>query len=243
MKMFTLFLRAVLRKTGLINKFYHAVNRVYFSIDYLHPFNLLALAESFQITKDREWVGDYYEFGMYTGFSFSFAYHLGNNYVLKEGKDMKFWGFDSFDGLPEPKGIDKLPDRFRNFFVRGHFAVSIDLVKRKLEKNKVDLSKVMLIKGYYEDILNDKLFLKYSFKKASVILIDCDLYSSTAAVLKFVTRLLGEGTIILFDDYYLTNEDGGQQLALKEWVSLNKNIQLGNLCEYGLLKGFIVNKI
>jgi len=239
----TRFFIKLLRKTGLTNKFYHILNSVYTPFHGLHPFNQLALVKSFQKAKEENTVGDYYEFGVSLGFSLWFAYQLGKEHFLNEGEDIHFWGFDSFEGFPTPGDVDKSTSYRGTYFVKGSFAASLDLVKGNLEKHNADMQKITLIKGFYEDILNDALFEKYNFKKASVVLIDCDMYKSTVPVLKFITKFLVKGTIILFDDYYITDDTAGQQLAIKEWLSLNKNIRLKEFCEYGVLKGFIVNEI
>ena len=95
-------LKALLRKTRLVNKFYHAANTLYTPFNALHPFNLIALTQGFQRAKEENLEGDYYEFGVYTGFSLWFAYQLGREYFLDQGKKMHFWGFDSFDGFLFP---------------------------------------------------------------------------------------------------------------------------------------------
>jgi O-methyltransferase len=235
--------KTLIRKLGLINKFYSIANSLYSPFNCLNPFNLLAIVKSFQKAKEEDIGGDYYEFGVYAGFSLWFAYQMGKEYFLDNGKAMNFWGFDSFEGLPEPKGVDRAPDSFGNYFSRGNFSASLNLVIANLKKNKVDMDKVTLIQGFYEDTLNEKLFDKYNFGKASIILIDCDLYSSTVIVLNFIKRILKLGTVILFDDYYITPSNAGQQLAIKEWLDSNKNIHLEDFCEYGDLKGFVVSKI
>lgn len=56
-------------------------------------------------------------------------------------------------------------------------------------------------------------------QKAALINIDCDLYISTKLVLNFITTLICEGTIIIFDDWYSFRRDSnlGAQKAFAEW--------------------------
>ena len=51
--------------------------------------------------------------------------------------------------------------------------------------------------------------------KISIALIDCDLYSSTALVLKFIRNMLMDKTILIFDDWNCFDGDSqkGQRRA------------------------------
>ena len=125
------------------------------------------------------------------------------------GLRLRFFGFDSFQGLPESEG---------KVFHKGQFAFSQESLKKYLEKVGVN-NDVVLIKGYYSQSLNSKLFIDYQLKKASIIHIDCDLYISTKDVLDFIEPLLQNGTIIIFDDWgsFGNNDQKGQQRALNEF--------------------------
>ncbi|OCR92398.1 hypothetical protein [Campylobacter fetus] len=63
--------------------------------------------------------------------------------------------------------------------------------------------------------------LKNENVKASLIYIDCDLYTSSKTVLDFIAQsdLLQDGTIIAFDDWdlYRANPNKGQRKAFKEF--------------------------
>lgn len=57
-------------------------------------------------------------------------------------------------------------------------------------------------------------------KKAAVVHIDCDLYSSARDVLQFVEPHLVEGSLILFDDWfcYRGRRDKGVRGAFEKWL-------------------------
>ena len=78
------------------------------------------------------------------------------------------------------------------------------------------------VKGFYSDSVNEKTKQKYHMKQAAIIHIDCDLYTSTRAVLKFIESLIVPGTILIFDDWdAFKNEDVenmGERKACKEWT-------------------------
>ena len=61
--------------------------------------------------------------------------------------------------------------------------------------------------------------------KPGIIHIDCDLYTSTISVLKFLKPLLVSGSILLFDDYYCypANQNLGQKKAINEFLTNNKD--------------------
>src|SRR5205085_1635480 len=54
------------------------------------------LAAAFQFAKINRVAGDYFEFGLWQGKTFSHAHRMRRRHGLKE---MELWGFDSFQGL------------------------------------------------------------------------------------------------------------------------------------------------
>jgi len=66
----------------------------------LHPNLLIGIHRALRRLAARGQVSSgYYEFGLYRGFSFWFANNLANDM----GINLKFHGFDSFEGLPPSK--------------------------------------------------------------------------------------------------------------------------------------------
>jgi hypothetical protein len=136
------------------------------------------------------------EFGVNTGYTINrFADHCNNH----------FYGFDSFEGLPEDwiKGFekstfkqDKLPKVRRNVtLVQGWFDQSLPvfICEHDLEEEKIRF-----------------------------IHIDCDLYSSTKTVFGFLGKYIQKGTIIAFDEYFnFPGWENHEFKAFQEWVSEN----------------------
>lgn len=179
--------------------------------------------------------GDYYEFGVYQGKTFIEAYHwlekqFSSRIALTIGgdneeenrtkrrkiwKDMHFFAFDSFEGLPQLSSEDSYtPD-----FERGQYACSLEEFEKIISAAGLPLNKVHTEKGFFETTCTAENMEKLNLRKASIIWLDADLYSSTKDVLKFVTPLLQDGTIIIFDDWfsYKGNPYEGVQRAFNEW--------------------------
>ena len=114
------------------------------------------------------------EFGVFEGWSINFCSSL-----IPEAK---FYGFDSFKGLPATSGV----------WVKGEFDV-----KEKLSKVNKNVS---LIKGYFNETLPK--FLEEHKEKAAFIHIDCDLYSSTKTIFENIYDRIVPNTVIQFDEYY-----------------------------------------
>ena len=73
------------------------------------PFELL-LYRVMAFINGNDIEGDYLEFGTYQGRSLASAHHIAQLYGLK---NMRFYAFDSFQGLPEIQGVDR--EGFCNF--------------------------------------------------------------------------------------------------------------------------------
>ena len=182
--------------------------------------------------------GDYLEFGVEAGNSFISAYHLAKKAGLSS---MRLYAFDSFQGLPRTRGIDREFQQFRE----GDHACTVDYFKKNLSKGGVDLAQVRIIPGWYSDTLNEETKEKLGIESAAVILVDCDLYKSTVPVLDFVTPLLVDGAILIFDDWFLFRgkPDRGEQRAFREWLERNREIEAIQFHKYGWHgNSFIIHK-
>jgi hypothetical protein len=72
---------------------------------------------------------------------------------------------------------------------------------------------VTMVKGFYEDSLTPELAKKIG--RVSLASLDADLYSSTACVLKWLTPLLGPGSLLLFDQFL--GDAGAEKRAFEDW--------------------------
>ena len=206
------------------------------AFEYSHREKVLKQAMEFVRTNKLE--GDYLEFGVYRGGTFMPAYHFSKR-ILKNS--MKFYAFDSFEGLPEPTGVDTEVKEFQ----KGEYSCSLDEFKKILKGNQVNLSDVIFIPGWYNETLNQKTKEELNIQKVAVVYIDCDLYESTVPVLDFITDYLQDGTIIIFDDWFhfKGNPDRGEQKAFAEWLNKNPEIKTSEFHKFGgYLNSFIVHK-
>ena len=131
----------------------------------------------------------YLEFGVWYGLS-----------INKLAKLLKtnIYGFDSFVGLKE--------DWIGNHLEKGTF---------KLDRLPTVLSNVKLIKGWFQETLED--FLKEKKTKINFIHLDCDTYEATHYVLKTIKPYLVNNAIITFDDHH-----NHENWDTSEWKALNE---------------------
>ncbi len=138
---------------------------------------------------------DILEFGCYKANSINyFSMRLPNN---------KFYGFDSFEGLPG--------DWLGHHLSKGAFDLKSKLPR--VTKN------VELIPGWFDESL--PVFFENNTNLNTFLLhIDSDTYSSACTVLSNTIELLKPGVLILFDDYLAyPNWENGEFLAWKEFCS------------------------
>lgn len=211
-------------------------HRIYYR--YLHGFDtanqdvLPALERA--LTRSREdgsaRRGDYYEFGIFKGYALLHAQRTALSLGL-EG--MRFFGFDSFQGLPPVEGPDKTA---RDDFYEGQYACSRDEVEEALSEAGIDWDRTVLIEGFFEDSLTEEVRRRHEMGPVAVALIDCDLYSSTREVLRFVDPLLEHGSVVLFDDWncFDRDDDRGQRKALREFLDSRDAWRVEPLFSYGL---------
>lgn len=157
--------------------------------------------------------GDYLEFGVWKGGSMSVAYHLSRRHASLS--QMRFFGFDSFEGLPEISTNDASTAEF----AKGDYAATKEAVQNALVKSGVDMKRVVLSAGWFDKSLTPSLRTELAITKAAIVYIDSDLYESAVPVLEFITPLVQDGTIIIFDDWFCFHgrPDQGEQRAFAEW--------------------------
>ncbi len=112
------------------------------------------------------------EFGVFSGRTIN---------RLAAQADQTIFGFDSFEGLPE----DWRPDVGKGSFRAGLPPVA---------------SNVELVVGWFDATLPS--FLEAHEGPASLIHIDCDLYSSTRTVFTACRDRIVPGTILVFDEFF-----------------------------------------
>ncbi len=135
---------------------------------------------------------DYLEFGVSKGDSFRWWINRIND------ADARFYGFDTFSGLPEAWGPFKKGDMGSN----NNPPVIAD------ERHT-----------FYQGLFQQTLLpfiSNYKTGKRKVIHMDADIYSATLYVLTLITPILKSGDIIFFDEF---NVPLHEFKAFKEWTS------------------------
>jgi hypothetical protein len=125
---------------------------------------------------------DFLEFGVYRGDSIKYWMSLN---ALDTSR---FWGFDTFTGLPESW------EKFSGKVEKGSFDTggnSPDIVDNR----------VVFVKGLFQNTV--PAFLeRYEKRNQIIIHNDADLYSSTLYVLTQLNPILGKDAIVIFDEFY-----------------------------------------
>ena len=134
---------------------------------------------------------DYLEFGVSTGNSFRWWVE---NY---KNEDSRFYGFDTFTGLPEDWGPFKKGD-----------------MSNGNEPPVIDDNRHKFYQGLFQTTLYEFLETFQSDKK-KVIHLDADLYTATLFVLTTLAPYLNKGDILLFDEFNVPNHE---YKAFIEWV-------------------------
>jgi hypothetical protein len=152
--------------------------------------------------------GDYAEFGCGL-ITFALAYHESRRHQRKR----KLWAFDSFQGLPASRDErDQHP-----IWKEGFMATSVDAFHEICASNGIPKEAYTVVQGFYEHSLTT-LSPDDEPRNIALAYVDCDLYSSTKAVLQFLEPRLKHGMIVAFDDYFCwsPSQIAGERRAMLE---------------------------
>lgn len=198
--------------------------------------SMSALDIAIDIVTGNQVTGDYLEFGVYEGKSFLRAYH---RFAANNSLNRRFFAFDSFEGLPESDEIWK-PEQYQSGAYKAPQGVFIKFLKR----GGVNLDKVVVIPGFYEETLTTTTKISKELNSVAVAYIDCDLYESAAQVFHFLTDIIHTGSIIVVDDWFRHRgvPTAGIQKACGEWLEKNPNIKLIQCHQYRRV-AFIVHRL
>jgi hypothetical protein len=150
--------------------------------DHSRRYNLYQDVMEKQGLKDSAF--DYLEFGVCRGASMKWWVEQNKN------TDTAFYGFDTFEGLPEDWGTA---------FKKGAMSANVP---------DIDDSRVHFFKGLFQDTLPD--FIKthpMDTGKRKVVHLDADLFSSTLYALSSLSNYLKPGDIVLFDEFNVPNHE------------------------------------
>jgi hypothetical protein len=139
------------------------------------------------------------EFGVWKG--------RGINYLARKFPQVIVNGFDSFSGLPEKWAGNDLD--------KGYF--NLNGVVPNIEKN------VKLYVGNFDDTIPKFMKEILNSPKIDLLVIDCDIYSSTETVLTLTLPKIKKGSVLVFDEYF--GYPGWRQhehRAFIEFISVSK---------------------
>jgi len=124
---------------------------------------------------------DYLEFGVFEGATIDFWCKLNQN------PKSRFYGFDTFTGLPED---------WKNII--GHRPISTWDCQGNLPK--IDDKRVQFYKGLFQNTI-DQFIQDYHPQDNIIIHNDSDLYSSSLYLLTRLHDIIKKNTIIIFDEF------------------------------------------
>jgi hypothetical protein len=119
----------------------------------------------------------YLEFGVFKGESILQWASLNTHH------DSRFFGFDSFEGLPED---------WYNGIKKGQFKTGGTIPK-------TDDDRVSFVKGRFQETLRD-FVASFETDNRLIVHIDCVLYTSTLFCLTILDRFFRPGTIVVSDE-------------------------------------------
>lgn len=150
----------------------------------------------FDFIKDNRIGGDYHEFGCHRVRTFRMALTEARRHCMDE---MKFFAFDSFEGLPEHAA-----DHNVEIWKQGALSTSVERFRELVDAHGIYTDRIHTIKGFYSDSLTKDLQRRFldQENKIALVNIDCDLYESAVPVFRFIEPLLQEGAVIYIDDLF-----------------------------------------
>ena len=180
----------------------------------------VALLRDLRMAAPGEPLGDYLEFGVCHGASLACMHRALASLAIPE---VRLFGFDSFAGLPPEAETDE-----GSVWFPGQYRSSLAFTRRFLDRAGVDWGRVTLIKGWFQDTLTEAAIARHAIRKASVIMVDCDIYSSARQALAFCEPLIRDRAAILFDDWRsagdLAARGLGEKRAFDEFLAEHPDI-------------------
>lgn len=126
---------------------------------------------------------NYLEFGVASGKSFEWFMTQNSN------SESRFYGFDTFDGLPEDWGA----------FKKGAFSNNSEMPLIKDFRGK-------FLKGLFQQTMPEFL-AELDNTRRNVLMMDADLWSATLYVLTSFAPFLKKGDIIFFDEFVVPTHE------------------------------------
>jgi len=170
----------------------------------------------FDFLHENEIRGDYHEYGCHRGRTFRMALTEARRHGLGE---MKFWAFDSFEGLPEPGSATSVSK-----WTQGALTTSEAEFKALIRSHGIYTDRVHTMKGFYADTLTSELQSRMlaNESKIALVTVDCDLYESAVPVLDFIEPMLQDGSVIYMDDLFVGNKGNPGRGVARAFLELQR---------------------
>jgi len=180
-----------------------------------------------QVQRVRDLEGDIVECGVSIGHG-ALLFQLLSEYVKRP---RVYWGFDSFEGFPEPAEKDEVtPITGKGFWASPPEAVLRTLRDGRLPE-EVIRDRVRLVKGLFHHTLPD-----YAGQIA-LLHLDCDLYDSYRCALQHLYDKVAPGGVIMFDEYRDSRWPGATKAIDEFFQDKPESIQPHARCDW---KYFVV---
>lgn len=171
------------------------------------PFGIRQIRNLFYYEKVYQRVanlnGSIVECGVGKGRSFLFFSYFAH----QEGKGKHVWGFDSFEGFPEPTENDVSPRNPKKGEWSGFSPTDMREILRGAGFSAEWIKEyIHLIKGFF-----DKTLDSYTGGPIALLHIDSDLYESYKDPLEVLFPQVVAGGLVIFDEYNRPNWPGAKK--------------------------------
>ncbi|MBU6390090.1 class I SAM-dependent methyltransferase [Patescibacteria group bacterium] len=196
------------------------IDEKFFQLDMANIGNVIYWEKFFAMIKNVP--GDIVECGVGAGRSLTIIAALNHILDKDESGGRVIYGYDSFEGFPEPTAQD---DSFRKpkkgewaNSPSGKYKYSPDFIRAVLSEAGVPKEALPVLgKGFF-----DKILPSHPRRTIAMLHVDGDLYESYRACLENLFDLVSPGGIIIFDDFFGedngTDRFPGARAAVKEFL-------------------------
>ena len=139
--------------------------------------------------------GAFVETGVFTGGASGYALRS----MMRNGSIRDYWGFDSFEGMPQPTIDDG--EKARRWVGDDPSAVNAadyETCLSYLRSSGYPLDRINLVKGWFDETLPA---YKERIGRIALLRLDGDFYASTKVALEQLYSQVATGGIVIIDDY------------------------------------------
>ena len=165
--------------------------------------------------------GDIVECGVGKGRTFLYLSVL----TVLDAKDRQIWGFDSFEGFPQPTEEDASSrnaqkGELKNITIKEE-DIPIMLQEAGFPANFFE-KRVHIIKGFFEESMS-----RFTGEHIAFLHLDVDLYQSYKQTLEYFWPKIPVGGVVLFDEYKQSGVEErfpGAAKAIDQFLGLRKRL-------------------